>query len=376
MPPPDRALLDLAAGRPVPPAGDPTELVRSAIEHRVHGLLWEEVRRGAVELPERDRTALLYAALTSRARQQPQWTALERVHAELAELGIEVATFKGVTSEARWYDRMGERPSSDVDVLVDPGSLHRIGEVLTRFEPAHPLAEGAARLVAAHRLQSVQVGVEGVSIDIHLDLFKLGVPSRQRHEIWARTEPFTLPSGATVRVLDPETALVHFLLHLNKDRFRWLLGFADVVRLLAREEVDWAAVRSLARGDGLGVPVALSLRTVLETLAVDGPELDGTDGWRAAVWRRLWADDVRLQGDIGILKFRHRQAWLPMLAEGRTAEAAGLWVRKLFPVPELVASSNAGVRGGYVRRLAVGRVARAAERRREAGRLRRRSGGA
>jgi hypothetical protein len=44
------------------------------------------------------------------------------------------------------------------------------------------------------------------------------------------------PGGTRVRVVDPELSLVHFMVHMNRDSYRWLLGFADVARILGRED--------------------------------------------------------------------------------------------------------------------------------------------
>lgn len=368
---PHPALLDLVAGRALPAIGDSSALVRSAVDHRVHGLLWSAVRAGEVALDAPDRLALAGHAVATRSLQSRIWAALDRVAPAAAALGVDIATVKGVTAEARWYDAEGERPCRDLDLLVAPHHLDRVGALIRHLDPLHPLAGDVQALVDAGRLQSVQVVVADVPVDIHLDLFKLGVPSRQRDAIWQGTVPFPLPSGGIVAVLDAETALVHFLVHMNKDRFRWLLGYADVVHLLQRTTVDWDRVDVLAAGDGLEVPVRRSLAAVLDGLGLPRQGPAPLPGWRDVAWQRLWSERVRLQGDLGVVRFRHRQALLPALAPGRAPEALGLWARKLFPDPDLVTYSNGAEKGGYVRRLTSGRFHRAVQRHRDVDRLRR-----
>ena len=63
--------------------------------------------------------------------------------------------------------------------------------------------------------------------------------------------PVTLKDGSTVRALDAETSLVFSLLHLNKDRFAKLLGFAEVVRIIDRGGIDWEFVDRFVAREGL-----------------------------------------------------------------------------------------------------------------------------
>jgi hypothetical protein len=179
----------------------------------------------------------------------------------------------------------------------------------------------------------------------------------------------TTPYGE-FRVLDPETALVQFLLHLNKDRFRWLLGYVDVAHLLQRETVDWSAVRAIAAADGLDAVVALSLECVTEQLALEPSGLPAPRGWKPIAWRRLWAPSIRLQGDVGVTRFHLRQGAIPVLARGRTIDAFRYLGRRVLPNPTLVRYRNPNARGGYLRRLTSGRLERTLERRRARRQLR------
>ena len=99
---PHPALVDLAAGRLLGPTGDPAVLVRSAREHRMGGLLWTRVGQGELELDAPARRTLVEDDLVFAARRRRLWSALASVAEQVQSLGIEVATVKGVTAEARW----------------------------------------------------------------------------------------------------------------------------------------------------------------------------------------------------------------------------------------------------------------------------------
>jgi Uncharacterised nucleotidyltransferase len=365
---PHPVLVELAAGRPIDVEPDAPSLVASAREHRMGGLLWSLASSHRIDLDADVAKPLLADDLLLRARQRRMWEALERIADTLERLGVEVATFKGITAQARWYDREGERPCVDVDILLPPGSEARASEILQALRPEHRLIADADRLVSSGALQSLQVSVKDIAVDVHFDMLKLGIPSRLRETIWSRTVPFETPSGRLVRVPDAEVSLMHFLIHLNKDRFRYLLGFADVARILGRDEIEVRDLMELASVDGLEVPVTSSLDAVIETLGLPRPR-PSISGLRARGWRVMWRPAVRLQGDLGVVRYRFRQAALPLFT-GRVGATVRWWLRKPFPPRPLVDYYHRTEKGGYLRHVTVGRLRGAIERSRAASRLR------
>ncbi|MGH9053283.1 MAG: nucleotidyltransferase family protein, partial [Acidimicrobiia bacterium] len=335
---PHPALLELAAGRPLPLITKPQELLRSAREHRMTGLLWSRVEGGEPATNGTWRGALARETLLIRARHRRLWEALTTVTGRLATMGIEVATAKGVTAEARWYDRLGERPCLDLDLVVSPAQVHRIGDIVRELQPEHPFRDRVQDLIDRGMIQSVDIRSEdGVWIDIHADILKFEIPSRQRELFWERTVSFPLPDGKTVKTLDPETSLIEFLLHLNKDRFRYLLGYVDVARILEREELDWDFIDRCLRTEGLEAHAYLSLGAVTSTLRIPSQPHPALGLWRALLWRALWRPSVRLQGDLGLLRLQRRQLLIPLTARRRAGEAIPRLWERLLPPPELLA---------------------------------------
>jgi hypothetical protein len=359
---PHPLLVELAAGRPLPAVdSDHDELVRSAFDHRVDGLLLSAVRNGDVRLDDDAVARLTEAELLRRVHQQRLWATLENVVAVAGDLGIRLATVKGVVLQRRWYDGDFERDCGDLDVLLGPDDWGRAGELVTALQPDHPLGAWIGPMATSHKQQSVELRVDGVSVDLHFDVLKLGVASNLTTEIWKRTTPFMLPSGAEIGVLEPEAELLHLLMHLNKDRFGQLQGLVDVARLIDRGHPSWGDVMSLAAVDGLEVPVVES-RGAVDCELGRGASVEHAHGARAWLWRQLWSPSVRLQGGMGVVRYRYRQAWLPWTMRGRAWDTARWWARKPFPDPVLARYRNPDVRGGYVAELAFGRIRRWRER--------------
>jgi len=356
---PHPALVPLAAGR-APDAIPVTDdgLLRSAGDHGMQGLLWTWVRDHAPDYSAR--TTLVGYDMVARTRNARLTETLAQVQRTLDAAGITAATLKGVTAEARWYARPGERPSSDVDVIVDAAAAGGADEVLAALEPDHPLRHDLNALVRSGAVQSVDVRVGTTAVDVHFDLLKIGIPTRGHDLMWERAQDHILPDGTTVRVLDPETALVHFLVHLNRDAFPRLLGFADVARILQREDLDWEYIERFLRGEGLEGVGACSLAMVTQRLGLPPAPLTAR-GIRARAWRATWPERVTLLGSAGTARSR-RQEVIPFLARGRTADTAR-WAWQLgFPPRRTVAVRYADVPGPYLWRLTRGRLRTAGER--------------
>jgi hypothetical protein len=336
--------------------------VRTAIDHRMHGLLWAWARDRDVD--RGIRTVLGMRDLRTQAHHARVERTLVHAVTQLEAAGIDVATLKGIAAEVRWYRQRGERPCADVDLWLAPHHRDRVTEAVRLLEPEHPWLSGLDELVARGRLQSLTLRGDGVEIDLHLDPFKLGVVTRQSDALWARTEMVRLPGGQQVRALDATTQLLLFLIHLNKDRFQRLLGFADVARLLPAADHD--ALARVLRGEGFEVPVLCTLEVVVDELRLPWPgPYRRPRGWRAWLWRRLWPRSIRLRGREGRLRYRLRQNWIGVLARGRAREALTWWLRDSFPPRVAVRTHYAHIEGPYVWKLVAGRLeARRHQRRR------------
>jgi len=365
MPSPHPLLLDLARGAPLRPPEAQRSLLDSAIEHRMSGLLQSRVLRGDLALDAETCEALQSAELVNRLQATRIDRVLETLAATAAELGVELATFKGPTA-ARWYDRPDERIYGDLDLLLNPAHLPRAAEIVSALVPGYRPPPDLQRLIDGRHLQSIDVMFDGVAIDFHLELLKFGVPSRTRDLVWSETSAYPLADVSTVRVLNPEAALVQLLVHLNVDRFRTLLGYVDVARLLRRHpDLDWDLVFALLRAEGLEVPGALTLEAVAEVIPLDLPPHPRPSGWSATAWRQIWRESTRLQGRSGRLHYRnrHRHRLLPLLAEGRRREGLTRWLRWLVPPAHLADHHFPDATGPYWKRNLESRLKRVVGRR-------------
>ncbi len=338
----------------------------SAVEHRMEGLLWSGVR----DLPDVGspawRRSVVVNDMVNRRRSEANWRGLGEAVALATSIDIELGTVKGVTAEARWYGRVGERPSGDVDLVLAPSDTNRAAELVSLIQPRHPLLPEIQGLVDTGLLQSLELrDARGVALDLHFDLLKLGMPCREPELLWTHMIRYEGHRDISVRVPDTELALLHLLLHLTKDRFRYLLGFVDIQRIVAGGPIDWDLFVALADAEGLRTEAYLALDAVSSVLPIE-VDLDAFAGSRGSslVWRYLWRPSTRLRGHEGVRRYRRRQDLLPMLAHGRTREAFSYWVRRRALPPRVLLLHSDVARGPYWWRVTGGRVGAALRRRR------------
>ena len=330
------------------------------------GLVWNRAQAGEFAMDPDLHLSLATQSLLTERRHRQLSAALAHTSELLAEKGIDVATFKGVTAEQRWYDQVGDRPCWDVDLLVAPQSLHRAGELIEALDPKKRNDGRTQRLVDSGVLQTIDVTFDGVLLDIHFDLFKLGFRSRQQEQVWERIVRVPLEKGGSAWALDAEISLVFALLHLNRDRFAKLLGYVDVLRIIERGEIDWEFVDAFVSREGLGTSHGLALEVVLETLEIEHPLPARRGGLRSRIWKAAWPPSIRLLGEEGRLRFGRRGVLLfPFLVRGRATDAARYVLRRMFPRRDMVDLVHPGTRGPYLWRLAKTRVEHRIRRRRE-----------
>jgi hypothetical protein len=349
---PHPALLDIAARRPPGPVGDEAAFLRSVDEHRMTAAVLAAHERGALRLASSTVTTLGMWDLAERRRHLAYWETLREVESRLAPTGAAVAVLKGIATEARWYDELGQRTCRDVDLLLDPGALGEVEAVVDALDPTHGHLSTVASMVSRGLLQHVDLHVGATQVDLHFDALKLGIPTLQTREVWAATEVIATPHGS-LRVLRPEHELVLLLLHLNKDRFAYLGAFLDIERILTRAPLDESFLRHFVEAEGLDVLFWMSLAAVADVLALDR-EVPRPAGLRARSWERLWGARTRVGGH----EARDRaptisRALLPAHATGRTADIVREARRQVLPPRGLAEIAGRLAPGGsYLRYLA------------------------
>ena len=360
---PHPLLIELVAHRQLKNPVDEF-VVRSALEHRVAGLLATAVDN--VPISPAAEVMRQAAEASTWARNRAIASAMGGIAALARSLQIDVAFIKGVTTEARWYRRMGERPSWDVDLVLAPWHLPRAVDLVAALQPTHSILPDLAAILRRDRIQSIDLGYRGFPVDLHLDPIKLEVArTRYPEHLWDSVHQVEI-EGAQIPVFDPTVSLLLAALALNKDRFRYLIGYSDVTRIKRDSQVDHSRSERLAKAEGLLSPYLATLAAVDIDLIQPGYQI----ARRHPTWNRIWGPSIRLLGEEASVRFRYRQSLLPLFDLRRWPEVSASWWRRSFPTRALLTRLYPDQKGPYLVQIVLGRLSRRLRRSRQRRQLR------
>jgi hypothetical protein len=221
-----------------------------------------------------------FAASSIRADQQ-RATAAEAVEV-LAAAGIPVALLKGISYAGWLYADPGERPMSDVDLLVPAAAHPDAVRALARLGYWHP-GPSAQRSPRHHAMTLKR---RAASVDLHRSPVQRGRLAIDWDALWSRTSPAPWIPGA-LRLSLVDEVLFHFANLTRHDLIAPLLAYVDAARLLVRLD-DRGPLLDRAHSWGFGRALTACLE-VVETVV----------GWRTT--RPRWwlpASAEVLQGGL------------------------------------------------------------------------------
>ncbi len=282
-----------AAAGPGPlevPAGVPVEALARYLEgHRLAPRVGGRLLRRDLEPAPGQAGAELERRLTAAHRKCLAEDALfTQVLGDLGEraaaAGVPLVLLKGADLASRLY-RPGERPRNDVDLLVRPGDLQLLEEILraTGFRPDHPdPARARAHWFAVTWRHGTRPRVQ---VDLHWNLARPGRARWNLDRVFGRTEE--VPGLPGFRRLERHDLACHLALHAVAfhgafGRHLWWLD----VHLLA-PGLDEGTLARRARETGAGVAWQVAEARARELF---GPPAAGPRGRAAAILRiaRHW----------------------------------------------------------------------------------------
>lgn len=280
--PEGRAAIQAAAGRV-----DAAALVEHAAMHGVSALVADALSAAGVSLPA-EPAARLQAdagrAISGGLRIRRLTT---QVLDALAPTGITPVLLKGASLAERLFPEQPlARPSTDVDLLVEPAVLERVGGVLETMGLVRQHDDGLDDVAEEHHHVS-WAGRGGALVEVHFRLFSgFGGHHFDDEALRARLRSGQF-QGRAVQWLDPADEFVYLATHAANHTFlraSWLL---DLQRILATQPAfDWPALATQCRQAGFFQAVASALDVLARTLRVPVP-LDARRAFRISRVRRL-----------------------------------------------------------------------------------------
>ncbi|HVT44384.1 MAG TPA: nucleotidyltransferase family protein [Thermoanaerobaculia bacterium] len=317
-----RLVRDLLAGRRVewPVNLDASTLARQLIEHGMHALVDDAIRRSEVSVPselaERLKDATR-AEVVSKALLEEE---IPPLLAAFEEKGIRTLLIKGVPLSWTHYALPHLRPVSDVDLLVDrsdaPAAENLLAELA--FEPELTIRGDLVRHQVTYAGSHARGS--GMRIDLHWSVSNVPLLGRllRFSELHARRRRVP-PLGPSASALDDLDALLLAIIHRvghhrDADRLIWLYDIHLLVESIPTErDAEMIALAREKKITAIWAAAVSEASARLGTRSIGGMEAGGSDELSARYldremprWEELRLDLRALRGTEKLrLLFEH-----------------------------------------------------------------------
>ena len=234
-------------------ANDPSlnwrEVGRLAVHHQTLPLLHHHLQALQIGPPEPFASVFREHARTAALQNMILVEQLKRIQAPLDEAGLPCISFKGPVLATQAYRSLALRVCTDLDLLVRPQDLPRLGGIVTAhgFMPGAKLQQfyGFKRRFFLYLSQQATFvhRTNQIHLDVHVGLAPPLYAYPTRFEVLYDRGIDMKLSGVTVRTFSPEDALVLLCLHGEKNRWEYLKYVCDIAAVLeSHPELDWDTI--------------------------------------------------------------------------------------------------------------------------------------
>lgn len=223
-----------------------SSLIPLAEQHSLAPLLYTHFQQCQITLPSAVKLALQGLTLRHQQANELRTAVLAHILQICQAADIQALVLKGAALAALVYPRLGLRPMSDLDILVQPQQAAAAQQLL--LQQGYQLNPHAEPAPADHRhLPVLMVQREGltVSIEIHRSLASglLMAEGKPFAQLWATAVPFSI-QGQTAYSLGPADMLWHLYHHASAEHTR-LIRLLDLTAVAEQyaNDIDWTEIR-------------------------------------------------------------------------------------------------------------------------------------
>jgi hypothetical protein len=295
-------------------------------------LLERGVDRLGIEAPASVRQRLRVTLEGHTARNLRMLHEFARLAREMQEADLRFMPFKGVHLCTGLYENIGERPTWDIDLLIQLGQVRAVMEAAQKcgYRPCRPF-DLELEVRNYHHLPAF-VKREAPPLELHWTLlnprFKNGL---NWQELWERSVPSQI-GGVETRVFSPDDLLVYLCAHVAYQHIYIdsVRSLHDIKLLVGRwgDQLDWGAINARAKTWGLSHSVYLTLRLVDDLLGCPLP-----DGVREALRPRSFNERLV---QAALTRLVDHSATSPVVSavwsrRSLLKRLGGLWERIMVP---------------------------------------------
>jgi hypothetical protein len=177
----------------------------------------------------------------------------QQLNAELMRSGIKTIWLKGLILSERLYNQFEARHCGDLDLLVAPGELGKVQDLLARlgFQPHHPESPGKEfhPMAAHHAVWAKHILPNWrLMLEVHDRLSGPAACQPTVVELFARSQIVSF-LGQPFRVPSFEDELLILCLHAHHHNYALLRCLMDVAEFVRRfhDKIDWPLLVGQAR---------------------------------------------------------------------------------------------------------------------------------
>jgi hypothetical protein len=246
-------------------------LVRTAEAHGVAGAVLAWLKRADITAA---REAVRAAEREQRFEALRQDVAREALHGALEALdraAVRVVPLKGPLLAARIYDEGVERPSTDIDLLID--GRDAIQPAARALEPlGYKLETGESWNFFYANHHDVHVMHPLLPfIELHFEAYRGFGTALPAGPLLDRSVQCSLPAWQGARVLTAEDEFLYLAVHAASHRFGRLGWLYDLKLYLLRHAMRWDLLEERAAAQGLTAVLCFACELLAQQLGVNIP---------------------------------------------------------------------------------------------------------
>jgi hypothetical protein len=240
---------------------------RWAFGHDVFPTVARNLRQlGWPGVPDAIRSEMEEAERLNAARNALLARTLARVLERLARVKVPVIPLKGVALAESLFGDVGRRVCTDLDVLVLPGAVRQVFEILLAegYEPADRCRVEPSDVDFLVR-SSMEYGFTPPPsafhclLELHWDIaWRWRGDTAMLDDLWAEARRQTY-WGTEAWALSPEWELLYLAVHAARHRWQGLKWLVDIHEVCRRAELDWDVVTDKAQRFGLDRALEVTL---------------------------------------------------------------------------------------------------------------------
>lgn len=223
-------------------------LYKISVHQNLWPMIYEQIYRLAlytVVAPD-IRNQWMSETVAAAGRQIVQTERFAKLCETLQEHGIRYVVLKGISCKI-WYPKSELRPSGDEDILIDPGDLQKVDEILKTL---HFINEESIHVPDVKDEQEISYLAQDNSLYVEVHLNVIGKENQMQRHLNSRfydsldqTEEIMF-EGHRFFVLEPTTQMIQLMSHFYKHFYGSGVGVRQMIDLILGTQklsgrIDW-----------------------------------------------------------------------------------------------------------------------------------------